>query len=340
MGSGHSVRSPNTTNNDITEEQTNGTTENTETDFNAGPNSSTFIINSTNVSVSDSSQLEIPTQLRSLLTPLNFSTPEASPRSCRAYTPVGEDAAIYCYYCPLCMQYYKDMMKSMCCGHHICNTCCKDYLKGKGVSMKTFLNKSFTGNSWSTIVCPNCSTVGFSAKEVEANESHRDYARTPLQEMSSRSARRRLVQGHGDNSPLRAGDDFETLKRKMVPFQLNTTDSATTDMDNSGVGIAQVLDEDLMRGGDMGPRYVTAQAEILVSSSSPIRSARAGQGVGGGGRGPEEDGEIEQGVVVDVSFGVEDDIFIITPFQSPLKQQASTIVEEVFGIALSRFLVH
>jgi hypothetical protein len=43
-------------------------------------------------------------------------------------TPVGDQLQIYKYYCPLCMSFYKDILKSTCCHHYICSECIVDYL--------------------------------------------------------------------------------------------------------------------------------------------------------------------------------------------------------------------
>jgi hypothetical protein len=45
-----------------------------------------------------------------------------------AYTPAGEQADMYKYYCPLCMSFFQGILKSGCCGNYICSECCVDFL--------------------------------------------------------------------------------------------------------------------------------------------------------------------------------------------------------------------
>jgi hypothetical protein len=66
---------------------------------------------------------------------------EVTPRRERAMqsgvpaTPTGELINVYRYYCPLCMFYYEDIMRSSCCGNYCCYTCTIDYLDKKGLKV-------------------------------------------------------------------------------------------------------------------------------------------------------------------------------------------------------------
>lgn len=50
-------------------------------------------------------------------------------------TPKGEDTHIYPYYCPLCMEFFKDIIRSPCCGNYTCLLCCKGYLLRQGIEV-------------------------------------------------------------------------------------------------------------------------------------------------------------------------------------------------------------
>lgn len=119
------------------------------------------------------------------------------------YTPNGDEANIYKYYCPLCMQYYKFMWKSQCCANYICLPCTQDYLKAKGV-----VNMRLESHKMEHIFCPHCQTNGFSPIMVDGQESIRDYHYSC-----------EPVSSHIMPSPLRIGESFEDLKRKMIPFK-------------------------------------------------------------------------------------------------------------------------
>lgn len=109
------------------------------------------------------------------------------------------------YYCPLCMQYYKFMWKSTCCSNYICLPCTQDYLKCKGVSFYA----SIESHKMEHVFCPHCQTKGFKPVVVEEQESVRDYHYS-YEPVSSTIM----------PSPLKIGESFEDLKRKMIPFKV------------------------------------------------------------------------------------------------------------------------
>lgn len=52
-----------------------------------------------------------------------------------SYTPVGEQLQIYKYYCPLCMSFFQDILKSSCCKNYICSECIVDFLIKRNYSV-------------------------------------------------------------------------------------------------------------------------------------------------------------------------------------------------------------
>jgi hypothetical protein len=146
-------------------------------------------------------------------------------------TPVGEHAHKYKYYCPLCMEYYKDLFKTSCCGNYCCVLCITQYLQTKGINGATtsellgnlILNNErrideeevdYRGRKVAKCVCPHCFTAGFQMALVLTHEDVRDYSRgTNALGRIATADRLPAV------SPVRIGDTYENLKRKMVPYQ-------------------------------------------------------------------------------------------------------------------------
>jgi len=201
-------------------------------------------------------------------------------------------ATQYPYYCPLCMEHFKDVLVSPCCGNYTCVQCCTDYLGTKGLAagcasinallLQLQLNITAaaadtasagagTGaglrSSSAAIQCPQCLQDGYLPRKVELGEGVqiKNYATTP--KVASRSRPRSdgggkdtdsddngacagvcggcsrdsgkcaegcsaspvpprgqavagssTPQQHPCHSPVRVGDSFEALKRKMRRF--------------------------------------------------------------------------------------------------------------------------
>ena len=120
------------------------------------------------------------------------------------------------------MRFFKDIMKSDCCGNYVCIECFNDYLESKGI------DKCFTKDTemiiqsgiLEDITCPHCVHFGFQISFVSDGDEVRDYSRNvPLLKLESSN------NGSSKNnlplpSPLRVGESFEDLKRKMIPFKL------------------------------------------------------------------------------------------------------------------------
>eukprot|EP00639_Heterosigma_akashiwo_P030815 CAMPEP_0194664208 /NCGR_PEP_ID=MMETSP0295-20121207/1316_1 /TAXON_ID=39354 /ORGANISM="Heterosigma akashiwo, Strain CCMP2393" /LENGTH=191 /DNA_ID=CAMNT_0039545889 /DNA_START=47 /DNA_END=618 /DNA_ORIENTATION=+ len=49
------------------------------------------------------------------------------------HTPAGSEADSYRFYCPLCMNYFKETYETSCCKNYLCQVCLGAFLKGKGV---------------------------------------------------------------------------------------------------------------------------------------------------------------------------------------------------------------
>ena len=146
-------------------------------------------------------------------------------RSFIAHTPQGDEQNVFKYYCPLCMQYYKIIAKTKCCGNSLCKHCIREYCATKRVTMDLgadlveMENRLMASNS---INCPHCQLQGFHIAYVGADDAVRDYTYTIPP----------LIIGNGQEydllqySPIRIGESFEGLKRKMIKFRSSNSGTA------------------------------------------------------------------------------------------------------------------
>lgn len=167
----------------------------------------------------------LPLELNHLTTPRDDFNEAEWKKLSIPYTPVGDEADIYKYYCPLCMQFFTEILKSPCCGNYICVDCFKDYLISKGIdkTMTKDVDNMLENVILEDIVCPHCTHYGFQPKKAVQGEIARDYSRAMplLQFESTRNSNGTSANiGAPPPSPLRIGETFEDLKRKMIPFKL------------------------------------------------------------------------------------------------------------------------
>lgn len=109
------------------------------------------------------------------------------------------------------MQYFKQIMKMKCCSNYLCVQCCKDYVATKNIKMApndgiTNIEDQFMDTN--AIYCPHCQVSGFHPLGVSSEEIVRDYYQSAPQNHSIAAY-----------SPLRVGETFEDLKRKMIPYK-------------------------------------------------------------------------------------------------------------------------
>ncbi len=125
------------------------------------------------------------------------------------YTPKGTDVEIFKYYCPLCMLYFKNILKGACCGNYICFACTRDYVATKGIdNISSMKDIEINAILFAEIACPNCFTNGFHPVHVHSDEEVRDYSWNDQPGTKYYQA-----------SPVRVGETFEDLKRKMISFK-------------------------------------------------------------------------------------------------------------------------
>lgn len=146
-------------------------------------------------------------------------------RSFIAYTPQGDEQNVFKYYCPLCMQYYKIIAKTKCCGNSLCKHCIREYCATKRVTMDLgadlveMESRLMASNS---ISCPHCQLQGFHIAYVGADDAVRDYTYTIPPLIIGNGQEYDLMQ----HSPIRIGESFEGLKRKMIKFRSSNSGTA------------------------------------------------------------------------------------------------------------------
>lgn len=173
----------------------------------------------------------------------DISDSEREHRLSIPYTPNGDEADEFKYYCPLCMQYYKHIWRSQCCSNYICMPCTKDYMKAKGV---VNFRIQIQAVPLEHVFCPHCQSIGFAPVVVDRQESIRDY-RYSYEPVSSAVM----------PSPLKVGESFEDLKRKMIPFKALTSVSSIP----SSVLASPVLQ---VVGSESGRQYEFSESQSLM----------------------------------------------------------------------------
>lgn len=162
------------------------------------------------------------------------------------YTPVGDDINRYKYYCPICMNYFKDILKSQCCGNYACLSCCKDYLAAHSLIADS-VNEIIGCTHLKNVPCPNCGTLGFDPRMVALIDNVRDY--------SSNNNFGQIIMMQ--SSPIRIGDSFDDLKRKMIKY----SDMVST------TAAAKRLDEEFAYGGGQGLENEEAASTIIPDTN-------------------------------------------------------------------------
>jgi hypothetical protein len=114
------------------------------------------------------------------------------------HTPLGAEKETFKFYCPLCMCYSTDILATTCCKNYTCRHCEAQILQY--VQAKSPM-----------VACPHCASVGFRLETVSPDSPPRDYCGTPREQPHQRE----------HNSPLKIGDSFDALKRKMLTFEDN-----------------------------------------------------------------------------------------------------------------------
>jgi hypothetical protein len=213
------------------------------------------------------------------LAPISLVTPrrEEAMKSSVPFTPAGDEANVYKYYCPLCMEHWKGVLKSRCCGNYACLRCTTDYLGSRGLVAES-VNDILGCPLLKTVSCPHCFTTGFDPMIVAPNEVIRDYSMngyklaatgpnaTLLSAPSSAQApRKKFI-----TTPVKIGDSFEELKRKMLPFQL--AGAQVSKQQSPGVRKAQSIGVSPHKGNEFVATAASPSIarHLVVDKDSPL----------------------------------------------------------------------
>eukprot|EP01031_Cornospumella_fuschlensis_P026009 gene26009-31408_t len=122
--------------------------------------------------------------------------------------------------------------------------------------------------SLAQIHCPHCLTIGFRPVRVDSQEMVRDYS---YQHPSASS--------YTQASPLKVGETFEDMKRKMIPYKVHApVDGATSVIDGVPIEGASVsaavtgiaIEEDEYEGSGVGELIVPTHSNGYGSQSQAL----------------------------------------------------------------------
>lgn len=200
-------------------------------------------------------------------------------------TPIGAEKDTFKFYCPLCMFYYKDMLGTACCKNHVCLTCASEYNKGKGEPTWAVLGGGVAngsniagGNStneeldyhipayMSSMACPHCGTANVQLGKIANDAPLREYHSSPRSPIDLNYA-----QAHQAQSPLKVGDNFDALRRKMLTFEEESNYNAAASKAAEKITTA-ATEVDAQSGNsprDGDGDILTPREEDLPASSSP-----------------------------------------------------------------------
>ena len=164
-------------------------------------------------------------------------------------TPVGKAADEYKYYCPICMMFFRSILELPCCRQSTCAFCFSEYLQrqlnGKdspsaettdainaaAAAAPAAASGGKTGRAAAArlvlpagTACPQCCVAckaeqalrvveGFEEVQVKYIESPQTRA-----QMERKKAQHPPADEMEAKSPLKVGDDFNAMARKMLPF--------------------------------------------------------------------------------------------------------------------------
>jgi len=146
------------------------------------------------------------------------------------------------FYCPICMLYYEEVVRMVCCAQYICETCAIGVVEGQGGGVSA----SAPGEEGKRVLsesleCCYCQQTGFAVAAVGRDEEAIKYEDTPAalkRPVATPTERRtpvmdRVMRGtRAIHSPLRAGASFEQMRAKMINFEqagwVRSTDGTLT----------------------------------------------------------------------------------------------------------------
>lgn len=181
----------------------------------------------------------------------------------------SEDANEQCrFFCPLCMLFYEGMLKAGCCDQYICQDCAMSYLAGKSIDC----DAASLIEELPPIDCPYCANDGLVFMTVPLSELPRRYEDSPA--VAAKLASRVRPVAPGAPSPLKTGDTFEDMKRKMTFFDegkdtsgtpRSQANSSNNSIHNSSAGSVSGHNSSLDSSGNSSAGAVDVRAQLEQS---------------------------------------------------------------------------
>mmetsp|Transcript_2000 Transcript_2000/g.5714 ORF Transcript_2000/g.5714 Transcript_2000/m.5714 type:complete len:236 (+) Transcript_2000:346-1053(+) len=130
-------------------------------------------------------------------------------------TPSGAAADIYRFYCPLCMLYFKSIHRMSCCLHHVCCFCLAEYTSRQSIDVPAVNDSVQSSMLRQGLPCPCCgvSREGITIEKVAPGEQPRVYGDSPRTKAMLPAITESMF------SPVKIGDNFEVIRRKMITFE-------------------------------------------------------------------------------------------------------------------------
>ena len=214
------------------------------------------------VPAANSPQVATPVPIAMLVTPRR----RVNMLNCVSSTPQGDDASKYPYYCPLCMEHFQDILEARCCGNYICLPCCLTFVQSKGIGTADVNEMLARRPEMSAISCPHCNTDGFKPELVALdNGKIRDYS------MGAPANPESMQNPHG-YSPLKVGESFENMKRKMIPLTSGAATTAECDPLTLSGGIAFPVTD----VANINPAFSTANSTHELAGSTVVLASPCG----------------------------------------------------------------
>lgn len=141
------------------------------------------------------------------------------------------EIAMFNFYCPLCMSWFQDGILTLCCGNNLCITCFNGFVERFGLRLKNGrMEDQGVDEATSRRIpfCPHCqSEKDFAVTNYDsAVHQVRKYANTPKPGGGNGGG---AGPSSGETSfpfpsPVKIGDDFDSLQRKLRPFLTHAGD--------------------------------------------------------------------------------------------------------------------
>eukprot|EP00698_Gefionella_okellyi_P013302 TRINITY_DN3634_c0_g1_i1.p1 TRINITY_DN3634_c0_g1~~TRINITY_DN3634_c0_g1_i1.p1 ORF type:complete len:406 (+),score=68.39 TRINITY_DN3634_c0_g1_i1:88-1305(+) len=148
-----------------------------------------------------------PSPNRNVRVTVQLASPEIVSQENSSY----EESDNFKFFCPICMLFYASAFKAKCCDNQICNDCTVSLLRGHHLAERiTLLPPPYSY----PLNCPYCRTETLHLEKTQHSEKGRRYEDSPAVKDALSRARARAF----EPSPLRAGDNFDKLKSKLVSF--------------------------------------------------------------------------------------------------------------------------